>query len=216
MWLCPWPWAWKTHSGRTQTPYQQSPLSLLWHTQPHRSQLYCTAKFSTWFQFPTTKQRCYDPVLRLLYFLSPYPFFDHVTLSVTLPFSRDLRHMVDHLTGHWTYLSHDHLIVLTAYCSIVPKYLLFTFLIVPALLSLTPLFSRPIVRLLRTLSQVAASVVYKLACIIERGLKPDLVFLSKCCCSSNLFCVLFFSLSISSPFGSSLNPSKTLPSSLLP
>jgi len=26
------------------------------------------------------------------------------------------------------------------------------------------------------LSQVAASVVYKLACIVERGLKPDLVF----------------------------------------
>jgi len=121
--------------------------------------------------------------------------------------------MVDHLTRSLDHLSHDRLIVLTDplfYCS---NYLLFTFLIVPALLYLTPLSSRPIVRLLRTLSQVAASVVYKPACIVERGLKPDLVFQSKCCCFSNLFHVPFSFFSISFPFGSSLNPLETRPSS---
>jgi len=68
-------------------------------------------------------------------------------------------------------LNHHHMTVL-----IVLTYLLFTFPIVPDLLFLVSLFPKVIVRLLRTLSQVAASVVYKLACIVERGLKPDLVF----------------------------------------
>jgi len=60
--------------------------------------------------------------------------------------SRDLRHMVDHLIGHLTFLSHDHLIVLTDLLFYCPDRLLFTFLIVPALLFLThcspdPLFA---------------------------------------------------------------------------
>jgi len=104
------------------------------------------------------------------------PLFQSRDLSRHLTFSRDLRHMVDHLTR-----SLDPYITCSPYCSnrllfYCSNRLLFTFPIVPALLFLTPLFSRPIVRLLRTLSQVAASVVYKPACIVERGLKPDLVF----------------------------------------
>jgi len=113
--------------------------------------------------------------------------------------------MVDHLTGHLTSLSHDHVIVLTGSLFYCLSRLLFTFPIVLALLFLTPLFSKSIVRLLRTLSQVAASVVYKLACIVERGLKPDLVFLSKCCCFHQLSCVPSSS-PISFLFGSSQSP----------
>jgi len=81
-----------------------------------------------------------------------------------------------------------------AYCS---TFYCFPFSIVPPY-CLDPYCSLgSIVRLLRTLSQVAASVVYKLACIVERGLKPDLVFQSKCCCSSKLFVCLSPSLSLS-------------------
>jgi len=84
--------------------------------------------------------------------------------------------MVNHLTSHLTFLAHDRLIVLTDplfYCLDRP---LFIFSIVSPLLFLTHCSPKAIVRLLRTLSQVATSVVYKLACIVERGLKPDLVF----------------------------------------
>ena len=53
---------------------------------------------------------------------------------------------------------------------------------------------------------VAASVVYKPSLYRRRGLKPDLVSQSKCCCSPNLLCVLPSFLSISSPFGSPQDP----------
>jgi len=115
--------------------------------------------------------RCYDPVLHPFIFFFTLLLFQSRDLERHLTFSRDLCHMVDHLT----FLSHDHPIVLASSLFYYLDRLLFTFSIVPALLFLTPLFSRPIVRLLRTLSQVAASVVYKPACIVERGLKPDLV-----------------------------------------
>jgi len=62
------------------------------------------------------------------------------------------------------------------HCSIVlPTYCSRSLLFLPycSRLHCSP---KAIVRLLRTLSQVAASVVYKPACIVERGLKPDLVF----------------------------------------
>jgi len=74
------------------------------------------------------------------------------------------------------HLSHERLIVLTVHCSIVlPTYCSCSPLSLPYC-SRSHCSPKAIVRLLRTLSQVAASVVYKLACIIERGLKPDLVF----------------------------------------
>jgi len=56
------------------------------------------------------------------------------------------------------------------------------------------------------LVMVAASVVYKPSLYRRRGLKPDLVFQSKCCCSQNLSYVLPSSLSISYLFGSSQDP----------
>jgi len=134
-------------------------------------------------------------------FLLPYFFSSHVTSSVTLPSH------VTYVTWSVTWSVTWPFITWPPYCSNRSLFycldrLLFTFSIVPVLLSLTPLFSKAIVRLLRMLSQVAASVVYKLACIIERGLKPDLVFQSKCCCSSKpFFCVPLPSISF--PFGSS-------------
>jgi len=39
------------------------------------------------------------------------------------------------------------------------------------------------------LSQVAASVVYKPCLYHREGLKPDLVYQSKCCCLHQLSCV---------------------------
>ena len=59
----------------------------------------------------------------------------------------------------------------------------------------------PIVHPFRTLSQVAASVVYKPCLYHRRGLKPDLVYQSKCCCSHQT-CVPLSSFT-SYPFGSS-------------
>jgi len=53
---------------------------------------------------------------------------------------------------------------------------------------------------------VAASVVYKPSLYHRRGLKPDLVFQSKCCCSPNPSCVLPSFPSISSLFRSSQDP----------
>ena len=47
----------------------------------------------------------------ILFFFT-LPLFQSRDLKRHLTFSRDLRHMVDHLTGHLTFLSHDHLIVL--------------------------------------------------------------------------------------------------------
>ena len=97
------------------------------------------------------------------------------------------------------------LIVLTTLLFYCLAYLLFTFPIVPDLLFLVSLFPKVIVRLLRTLSQVAASVVYKPACIVERGLKPDLVFNPSVVAPPTFLCA-FLSLSLLSPFGSSQSP----------
>jgi len=62
------------------------------------------------------------------------------------------------------------------------------------------------VPLFRHLVMVAASVVYKPCLYCRRGLKPDLVFQSKCCCSSNLSYVRPSFPSISSLFGLSQDP----------
>jgi len=76
------------------------------------------------------------------FYFSTLLLFQSRDLERHLTSPRDLRHMVDHLISHLTFLSHDHLIVLTDplfYCS---NRLLFTFPIVPVLLYLTPLFSK--------------------------------------------------------------------------
>jgi len=65
---------------------------------------------------------CYDPVLPPFYFSFTLLLFQSRDLEHHLTFSRDLCHMVDHLTSHLTFLSHDHLIVLTAYCSRFPLF----------------------------------------------------------------------------------------------
>jgi len=149
-------------------------------------------------------KRCYDPVLPHFNFLFTLPFqsYDFLSHGLSPDQSPDFHHMT---TLFWLFIIHKAIVRLIREC------LLFYLSIVllaycPVLLSWPLLFQRPIVRLFWTLSQVAASVVYKPTCIVERGLKPDLVFQSKCCCSSNLFCVPFSSLSISSPFGSSQGP----------
>ena len=105
-----------------------------------------------------------DPVL-FFFYLTSFP--------VTWP--RTSSYLLTWLTSHGRspdrsldLLSHDHLIVLTTHCSIVLTTYCSRFPLFPPYCSWPPLFSRPIVRLLRTLSQVAASVVYKLACIVER------------------------------------------------
>jgi len=103
--------------------------------------------------------------------------------------------MVSHLTGHSTTHHMTVLIVLTILLFYCLAYLLF----------LVSLFPKVIVRLLRTLSQVAASVVYKPACIVERGLKPDLVFNPSVVAPPTFLCA-FLSLSLLSPFGSSQSP----------
>jgi len=104
------------------------------------------------------------------------------------------------------------LIVLTAYCLTAhcPPYM--GTLLSLGLLSYFPLFSFTIVfvpivpRALLSVSlgrlvRVAASVVYKPSLYCRRGLKPNLVYQSKCCCSYQT-CVPLSS-SISSSFGSS-------------
>jgi len=127
-----------------------------------------------------------------------------------------LCHMVCHLTCHLTFTTwppycSDHLIVHKPIVCLVRGRLLFHPLIVlpsplfcPYCLSLyCPL--RPIVHPFRMLSQVAALVVYKPCLYCRRGLKPDLVYQSKCCCFHQLSCVPS-SLSISYLFGSSQDP----------
>ena len=137
---------------------------------------------------------CYDPVLPPFYFLiSPY-LFSHVTLC----------HMVHHLTCHLTFITwlpycSDCLIVHSplstligdAYCS--TSYCLGSYC--------SP---GSIVRPLRMLSQVAASVVYKPCLYCRGGLKPDLVYQSKCCCSYQIHVPL--SSFTSFLFGSSQGP----------
>jgi len=146
---------------------------------------------------------CYDLVLPPFCFLFPSPLFSHMTLC------HKVRHLTCHLTlSHdcllfWLVIVHNPLSTLLGdtYCST---------LIVP----LSPLFCPyclgpysslgPIVHPFWMLSQVAASVVYKPCLYRRRGLKPDLVYQSKCCCSHQT-CVLLSS-SISSLFGSSQDP----------
>jgi len=148
---------------------------------------------------------CYDLVLPPFCFLFSY-LFSHMTLC----------HMVHHLTCHLTFTTwppycSDHLIVHKPIVHLVRGCLLFhPFIVLPS-----PLFCpyclslycplRPIVRPFRTLSQVAASVVYKPCLYHRRGLKPDLVYQSKCCCFHQLSCVPSSS-SISYLFGSSQDP----------
>jgi len=125
-----------------------------------------------------------------------------------------LCHMVHHLTCHlnfitWLSYCSNHLIVRsplsalignaycsTSYCS--------PFTIVLILLSWPHCSPETIVCPFRMLSQVAASVVYKPCLYRRRGLKPDLVYQSKCCCSHQT-CVPSSS-SISYLFGSSQDP----------
>jgi len=152
-------------------------------------------------QWASSQTSCYDPVLPPFIFLFPPYLFSHMTLC----------HMVHHLTCHLTFITwpsycSDRLIVHSplsvslgdaycsaSYCSLSPLF---------PLIVLVPHCSLgPIVRPFRMLSQVAASVVYK-PCLYRRGgLKPDLVYQSKCCCSYQTCVPLSFS--ISSPFGSS-------------
>ena len=107
------------------------------------------------------------------------------------------------------------LIVLTAYCLTAhcPPYM--GTLLSLGLLSYFPLFSFTIVfvpivpRALLSVSlgrlvRVAASVVYKPSLYCRRGLKPNLVYQSKCCCSYQT-CVPS-SLPTSYLFGSSQDP----------
>ena len=143
-----------------------------------------------WAYWDIVTIRFYPP----FYFFSTLPFQSH-DLTSHGP-SPDLSPDFHHMTT---------IIVLTVHCSIVlPTYCSRSPLSLPHC-SWPHCSPKAIVRLLRTLSQVAASGVYKLACIIERGLKPDLVFLSKCCCFHQLNCV-----PSSSPtsflFGSSQSP----------
>jgi len=152
--------------------------------------------------------------------IPPLLLFPSVTIWFCPHFYFLLPYLFSHVTScHWaitwsvTWLSsHDCLIVLTsslftAIVCLIRGRLLFYLLLFP----LSPLFLPycldpycslgSIVCLHRTLSQVAASVVYKLACIVERGLKPDLVFNPSVVAPPTFF-VLSPSLSISSPFGS--------------
>ena len=108
-------------------------------------------------------------------------------------------------------------IVLTSYCLTAHCLPYMGTLLSLGLLSYSPLFSLVIVftpivpRALLFVSlghlvMVAASVVYKFSLYHRRGLKPDLVFQSKYCCSPNPSCVLLSFPSILPLFGSSQDP----------
>ena len=155
--------------------------------------------------------QCYNPVLPPFFFFFSLPFFSHMTLC----------YLISHLTlvtwpdDHLTPLSHD-----LPYCSY--RLLFYSPLstiygdpivsgpivsspIVPLAIVLVSIVPRaPLFISLGHLVMVAASVVYKPSLYCRRGLKPDLVYQSKCCCSHQT-CVLS-PFSISLPFGLSQGP----------
>jgi len=141
-------------------------------------------------------------------------FFSHMTLC----------HLISHLTlvtwpdDYLTFQSHDHPYCSHFLLSYSPLSAIYGDLIVSGPIVLLPIVlscyclclhcPRALLFIsLGHLVMVAASVVYKPSLYHRRGLKPDLVSQSKCCCSYQS-CVLPSFLSISSLFGLSQDPLK--------